>query len=59
MEEFEAEPPSKVSIISQPIFLVALLLIVFNVLLFLWSMTREQTKDDRSSGETINQGSNP
>ena len=40
MEESEYDEEKKVNIFSQPIFWVAMALIVFNGFLFLWSMTR-------------------
>jgi hypothetical protein len=43
--EVEEEPTEKVKITSQPIFLMAMVLVVFNVLLFLWSMNRDSAQE--------------
>ena len=45
MEESEYDEEKKVSITSQPIFWVAMALVVFNVFLYLWSVNRG-SKDD-------------
>ena len=42
--EVEEEPTEKVKITSQPIFLIAIILVVFNILLFLWSMNRDSAQ---------------
>lgn len=50
-ESADNPEPRKTSIFSQPIFLLAILLIVFNIGLYLWSMTR-----DGKEAEEANQG---
>lgn len=48
MEESEYDEDKKVNIASQPIFWVAMALVVFNGFLFLWSMTRDSESDTDS-----------
>ena len=46
MEESEYDEEKKVSLTSQPIFWVAMVLVVFNLFLFLWSMNRDSKTDE-------------
>ena len=46
MEESEYDEEKKVSITSQPIFWLAMALVVFNVFLYLWSVNRGSDTDE-------------
>ena len=45
------EPSEKPSIYSQPVFWVAVGLIVFNILLFLWSVNRDTQNAEKAAVE--------
>ncbi len=45
MEESEYDEEKKVKITSQPIFWLAMLLVVFNVFLYFWSVNRKPSED--------------
>jgi hypothetical protein len=45
------DPSEKPSILTQPVFLVALGLILFNILLFLWSMNRDTRAAEKAAGQ--------
>lgn len=47
MEESEYDEDKKVNIASQPIFWVAMALVVFNGFLFLWSTTRGSDSEEK------------
>ena len=54
MEDSEYDEDKKVSITSQPIFWVAMALVVFNVFLFLWSMNQKSGESaDSESVEEV------
>ena len=46
MEESEYDEEKKVNITSQPIFWVAMALVVFNAFLYLWSVNRDSKTDE-------------
>ena len=54
MEESEYDENKKVNITTQPIFWVAMALVVFNLGLFLWSTTRGSDSEE-NEGPSVEQ----
>ncbi|QXD22814.1 hypothetical protein F7C95_12790 [Opitutia bacterium ISCC 51] len=53
MEESEYDEDKKVKITSQPIFWVAMLLVVFNVCLYFWSVNRSSESENDQAVEQL------